>query len=334
MPHSKHPGFEDFRNEFGVLSVDRLYVFPKFVQLETVSGCNARCTMCSVASWVRSKPVMSDTLFARILGELREHADWIEQVTVHMGDEPLLDRRLEERIAALKDAGMRSVNFTTNASLMSEDRARSMLASGVDSIDFSIDGTTAKTFETIRANLKFNEVRNNVLRFIALRDQLEKRVQIRLRMVIQRQNAHEFDDFVQFWRGRLRSTDFVLGRILNWWKGWEKDLAGVRSAYLWAERESIEINKLPCIAPFSSLVVLSDGRVPLCCLDYNADVSMGDLNQSTIEEVWRGAKFQNVRHCHLSMGRQSMDVCRDCHTFVSDSGFDYHGLLDDRSSPR
>ena len=192
MPHSKDARFEDFRDEYRVGPLEALNQFPKFIQLETISGCNAGCTMCSVASWSRGKAVMSDTLFTKIVEELASNAHWIEQVTVQLGGEPLLDKRLENRIASLKAAGMRSVTFTSNASTMTEARALSILGSGVDMVDFSIDGTTADTFEKIRINLSYEQVRDNVSRFIALRNEICSSVAVRVRMVIQEGNAREF----------------------------------------------------------------------------------------------------------------------------------------------
>lgn len=325
MPHSISADFKDFRAEYDVGTIERLETFPKFVQIETVSGCNARCRMCSVHDWTRSKSAMSEALFAKLLTELAAHCDWIEQVTLQLGGEPLLDRRLEEHVAALKQAGIRSVVFTTNASLLNETRSRRLLEAGIDAIDFSIDGVSAETFEAIRVNLTYAEVRDNVLRFVALRDASGRAVQVRVRMVIQQENAHELDTFVSYWRSRLGPNDYVIGRFLNWWAGWREDLAAVPGALLHEKTPSVDINPLPCLAPFSTLVILSDGRVPLCCLDYNADTPMGSVVESEIADVWQGEAFRKVRAEHLARGRASMPFCRDCHIFASGSGFDFHG---------
>ena len=326
MPHSKDPRFQDFLSEFGLSSLHELRVFPKFIQLETISGCNARCTMCSVNSWVRVKNAMSEQLFSQVVEEIKPHTDWVEQVTLQYGGEPLLDKKLEQRAAALKKVGVRSVAFTTNGSLLDETRARRILASGVDVIDFSIDGASAETFDAIRLRLSYDVVRDNVLDFIALRDELDSSVRVRVRMVVQPSNAHELDSFVEFWRPRLGPSDFVLGRFLNWWPNWREDLADVKSAYLSAKPPLAGFNALPCLAPFSTLIILSDGRVPLCCLDHNADTPMGDVGATSISEVWRGPAFENVRRRHLKEGRNSMDFCRDCQIFVSESGFDFTGV--------
>lgn len=325
MPNSKDPRFQDYLDEYRIPALENLQDFPKFIQLETVSGCNARCTMCSVDSWTRSRSVLPEPLFQRLVDEIGSRADWVEQVTLQMGGEPLLDRKLEQHVAELKRVGVRSVAFTTNASLLTEERARGLLDAGIDAVDFSLDGATRQTFETIRVNLSYEAVRGNVLRFLALREEMGKRVAVRVRMVVQEANAHEFDRFVEDWRPRLGPQDRVLGRFLNWWVTWKQDLAGVPGRLLRADRDAVDLNSLPCLAPFSTLIVLSDGRVPLCCLDYNADTQMGNLLDSGIAEVWRSPAFQAVRLKHLAHGRNAMAFCRDCHIFATGSGFDFAG---------
>ena len=326
VPHSNHQRFQDFLDEYGVPELDRLQRFPKFIQLETVSGCNAACTMCSVNSWARAKNAMSDELFSRLVEEIRPHVDWVELVTLQLGGEPLLDKKLEQRVIQLKKAGVRAVAFTSNASLLDEARSHSILESGVDVIDFSIDNASPGTFEAIRLGLAFDLVRDNVRSFVKLRDRLGSQVRIRVRLVVQPENAHELDDFVAYWREALGPDDFVLARFLNWWATWREDLATVNGAHLQEKPALDDFNHLPCLSPFSTLVVLSDGRAPLCCLDYNADTPMGDVAATSIVEVWRGSAFEDVRRRHLTEGgRRSMEFCRDCQIFVAESGFDFTG---------
>jgi pyruvate-formate lyase-activating enzyme len=325
MPHSHDPRFKDFLNEYGVDSVESLGQFPKFIQIETISLCNARCTMCTINSWVRARNYMPDELFARLVKEIAAHSNWVEQVTLQLGGEPLLDRKLEQRARELKEAGVRSIAFTSNASLLTEERARSILACGVDIIDFSVDGASAETFDSIRLGLSYETVRDNILRFIALRDGAGSDIQIRVRMVVQPGNAGELDEFVAFWQPKLGRHDSVLGRFLNRWTTWHEDLAVIDGSHLRAKPALPTFDHLPCLSPFATLVVLVDGRVPLCCLDYNAETPMGTLETSSISEVWRGAAFEAVRSRHLKSGRKSMEVCHGCQIFVAKSGFDFDG---------
>jgi radical SAM protein with 4Fe4S-binding SPASM domain len=108
----------------------------------------------------------------------------------------------------------------------------------------------------------------------------------------------------------------VFGKPVQEWLTWEQDvghLDGLSSRTLPLD---VDFNSLPCVSPFDSVVILSDGRVPLCCLDYNAETQMGDVNESSISDVWNGDAFRRVRQLHLANGRRSMATCTDCHNYV------------------
>lgn len=66
-----------------------------------------------------------------------------------------------------------------------------------------------------------------------------------------------------------------------------------------------------CILPFSQLVVRSSGGVSLCCNDAYGEYTLGDLNVSTLEKVWRGESFQAFR-AQMLKGRIEHPACRVC----------------------
>ena len=47
-------------------SYDGLLDYPKYVEIETVNACNARCPMCTINDWERNYPVMRDNVFDKI----------------------------------------------------------------------------------------------------------------------------------------------------------------------------------------------------------------------------------------------------------------------------
>lgn len=47
-----------------------------------------------------------------------------------------------------------------------------------------------------------------------------------------------------------------------------------------------------CKLPFTDISIKRDGRVRVCC--YNEKI-LGDLNTQTLEEIWNGAEYQELR---------------------------------------
>ncbi|MCA1650020.1 MAG: SPASM domain-containing protein [Acidobacteria bacterium] len=66
----------------------------------------------------------------------------------------------------------------------------------------------------------------------------------------------------------------------------------------------------PCYRPWLTFTVLWDGRVSLCCADFDGRHVLGDLNTSTIQDVWNAEPYLEARRLHLKSG--GPDICRAC----------------------
>ncbi|MDP6524778.1 MAG: radical SAM protein [Kiritimatiellia bacterium] len=297
----------------GLKTIEDFLCFPKYLQIETVSTCNARCIMCPVEEWERDSKLMSDELYDKILKEIEPFADWIEMITVQLDGEPLIDKKLESRVQALKQIGIKKVTISSNASLMTPKRAETILRSGMDEITFSIDGATKETFELIRIGLDYDECISNVISFISLRNKLAPEVPVRIRMAIMEQNIDEFNQYKDFWQSHMGPLDMAYGRLShNWARGSDNySLPDVQV-------ES-ELNGLPCPSPWTSLVILCDGRVPLCCIDFNASKKLGNVLDSLIQSIWQNQLMAKIRDSHAKHGRSSMLMCTNCNVWDDSS---------------
>jgi len=283
--------------------------FPKFLHIETVSTCNARCIMCPVEEWERASKLMSDELYDKILKEMEPFAHWMEMVTVHLDGEPLIDKKLESRVRTLKQIGIRKATISSNASLMTPKRAEAILRSGMDEVTFSIDGATKKTFELIRKGLDYDECISNVISFISLRNELAPEVPVRTRMTIMEENAGEFDLFREFWQGHMGPLDTAYGRLSHNWA------RGSKNYNLPETQDKSALNASACPSLWSSMTVLCDGRVPLCCIDFNASEELGNVHDSTMQSIWQGGVLERLRDGHLNEGRSSLSMCVDCNAW-------------------
>jgi len=67
-----------------------------------------------------------------------------------------------------------------------------------------------------------------------------------------------------------------------------------------------------CHKPFNDMVVYWDGKVALCNHDWDNQAPLGDLNVQTVEAVWNGSKYQQIRELHLTDRRKQVNSCKDC----------------------
>ena len=161
MEHNKH--FDDYlvRRIFPSGEMDDLLDYPKYVEVETVNACNARCPMCTIDEWTRNTPTMKDDLYKRIADDLIDNRKYLERVSLYRDGEPLIDKKLADRVNILKTGGIKKVSISTNVSLLNERASKDLLNAGLDVIIMSIDSLDKEVFENIRVRLNFEEVIDN-----------------------------------------------------------------------------------------------------------------------------------------------------------------------------
>ena len=277
--------------------------FPRYLEIDVYDGCNFDCIMCPLGKSIyKGGGGISLELFDKIVSEISPYKDWIKLVCLSRNGEPLLNKNISTMVMKLKNAGIRRVNFSTNASALTKKKSTELLNSGLDEIRFSIDGYTKETFEKVRKGGNFERVISNCLNFISLRNKMNSKTQIQVRFVEQKANEHEISKWESFWLSKLRDTDLVASKKMH---SWGNKLDNFED----------EINttiKTPCIPPFSTLEILYDVTVPLCGCDYKPTVILGNVKKNTLNEIWNSEKFKNIRKKHEEGRRNDISICVGC----------------------
>lgn len=280
--------------------------YPRYIEIETVNACNARCPMCTIAEWERHTPTMKDDLFRKIADDVIDHADQVKRVSLYRDGEPLLDKKLPDRIATLKGGGIRQVTISTNVSLLNENRSWALLEAGLDVLIMSIDSLQKDVFEGIRVGLNFDEVLENAVRFAEMRDRIGAGTQIWMRMIRQDGNYDEWPAYEAFWKERLAPTDRIYYHNIFNWGGQLKGFQPVSTSFE---------PGLPCVALWSLLVIFGNGDVPLCNVDFNNRYPTGNVRDHSIEEVWRSKIMNERRALHLNGEKSCIDMCANCNVW-------------------
>jgi MoaA/NifB/PqqE/SkfB family radical SAM enzyme len=174
-----------------------------------------------------------------------------------------------------------------------------MIEAGLDAINISVDASGKEVFESTRLGLKYDKVIANIERLVRIRGELGRRRPKLILSFVRQNNSLDEQAFIEHWRGiadKIHITD-----LHNW--------AGTLNT------ES-DVN-YPCYRPWLTFTVLWDGRVSLCCADFDGRSVLGDLTTSTIQEIWNAEPYRNVRRQHLESG--GPDICRSCDLPKKDS---------------
>ena len=273
---------------------------PQVIHIENTNYCNARCIMCSHGAMTRPKGFMSMDLYRKVISEAAELG--VPKVTVQFFGEPLLDKHLFERIRLARQAGLET-EINTNASLLTAEASVRLIESGLDELHISFDGFTRATYERIRVGLDFDKVVANIEGFLGLKRRTgSPRPKVFLTFVAFETNRHEAKAFLNHWGHRVDHV--IISNARNW--------AGQKHVKGTGKFCQEHLPTVPCAVLWKQLVALVDGRVTVCCDDYDGKLALGDLNRQTLGEIWNGSKLRKLRDLHIAGQGDKIPLCRSC----------------------
>lgn len=281
-------------------------IIPKILEISTVHGlCNASCIMCPIDE-MPLKIIMPNDRFHQVLEKLKKHIHQMHMVSfVGMG-EPLLDKGLEEKIIMAKEYGFQRARVITNASALTDKRARQLLDAGLDLIIVSVDSIDPETYESIRVNLSFDKVIGNIKNFVKLRNDGGFDAEIHVRMIVVDRNKNEVDRYIEYWKPIVDASkgDLVLSFPEHNWP--LADPKGELGQKLYPKTTE-------CSYLSDRLTVQATGMIQLCCVDNNADFfDLGNIFETDPIAVYNGETFSRCRELMTKGEIDKIDPCKFC----------------------
>ncbi|HAP66992.1 MAG TPA: hypothetical protein DCQ99_04085 [Nitrospinae bacterium] len=292
-----------FRKTVKYFSIKNRLKRPLKVTIEITNACNSDCIMCPRQSMTRPVKNMDFELYKKIIDDCGKAGVKIIQ-PFNFG-EPLMHNRLGEFIRYAKEHTKSRIQISTNAALLNSEKAMELLNSGLDRINIDIDGFTKDTFEKVRKNLDFDRVVENTEKFIELKKKLNKHIFTTVSIINMDETSGEIAEFKRYWKPRV---DRVLDVKYNTWTGSVEN----RNNFI---NNSKRFN-CPCKMLWDQMVILQDGKVALCCLDYDGKVIVGDMKNESILNIWNGKILNNLRQKQIKLKFDEISTCRACNQYI------------------
>lgn len=283
-------------------------IIPRHIQIEPVNGmCTSRCIMCTIRNWTREPNIMDTDSFRQIMEKFRPYRDRIEYVTLHGCGEPLIDKRLPEKIRIAKEMGFKGLGFATNCTLLTEEKSRQLIESGLDTIICSIDGTEKQTHESIRVGTNFEQVVANVKNFIKIRSETGN-TRVLVRFIRQEKNKDQWEPFLKQWSQIIDESfgdKVVKFDVHNWGGNLEK----------YQDKDpnrQIGLERYVCEEVFERMSIFSNGEIALCNADDNLFFRIANALEDDPVEVYNGPVFERYREM-MKQGRiDELKYCGEC----------------------
>lgn len=272
---------------------------PITLEIESTNNCNEDCWMCPRKYMERPMGNLSMSLLKKII---RQNCGTLELVNLFHCGEPLLHPKLSELISYCHKQGVK-VLITTTGELLTTARSIELIHSGLDMIVFSIDAVTPETYGKIRKG-NYKKVVRNIEEFIKLKAEHKQGPFLQVQMVKMDINCHEVKAFVKQWRHKADSVR--VKRLYN-----TADIATIIGQKLPENKKK----PAPCIMLWREPVICWDGSVLPCCVDLIGQVSLGNINETSLREIWNGEAMVEMRRLHIEGRYKEIELCKNCTIF-------------------
>ena len=308
---------KSFSRQYGFLcEADKL--FPPMIVVKITNMCNLECVHCPhgvVSKQDHYKPThMEWGLYEKIVDEVAFYKKVIFRLLCD--GEPLMHPRFPDMIRLARQKGIGPVNFITNGLRLDSELSKVVLESGVDVVEISLDALTQGTYEKIRKGSEYGLVMDNVHKFIEKRNKMAAKTKIMVSIIDQPEAEAELEAFKKYWEQR---ADKVITRVYTSIGGLvdDKKMKIDNSGDRW-----------PCPLLWRRFFINSRGMAEFCVEDWYSETVVGDVNKSSIKEIWSSRKYGEVRQAHLARKFHEVPHCSGCRDWKArEWGNDYFSAL-------
>ncbi len=228
----------------------------------------------------RKAGVMEDWLFELLFQEVKEMGSAVRFVR---WGEPTMHPNCYDYIKRFTDAKI-PVHMNTNGSLLSVEK---VMASGLDSLKFSLQGTDPVSYRIWRKEDFYEGLRKKALELFG---KCNGKPYITVGSTAIDCSANQEKEFIRDFHDR--ADEVFMGRTL--------DLSQPAEKYL------------ECPEVFDKLSVNWDGTVVACCGDYDNKMVVGEFPNKPLAELFHCEKMQEYRKLLANFKHKKLPLCRNC----------------------
>lgn len=292
-----------------------IHGLPISLAIEPTTSCNLRCPECpsGLRSFTRPTGMLQEDLFRKVIDEL---ATTLSYLTFYFQGEPYLHPQFTEMVRYASSRNIYSAT-STNAHFLDESNARKTIASGLDRLIISIDGTTQEAYQSYRVGGKLEKVLEGTRTLLRLRKEMKSATpHVVFQFLVVRPNEHQIPELYRI--AQKMGVDRVVlktAQIYDYANGSELIPDGDRYSRYRANGDGTYAIKNSllnhCWRMWSGAVITWDGRVVPCCFDKDATHVMGDATSQSFQEIWNSPVYNAFRSA-LLRSRKEIEICRNC----------------------
>ena len=303
-------------------------LYPKFentmLRIELSNICNDKCIFCINPKFTRKRLEMSNEFVYSLIDEAASLG--IKELSLFVNGEPFVSKELPEYIRYAKSKGVPYVFITTNGGLATHDKIAAVMDAGLDSIKFSINAGSKKTYIEIHGRDDYEKVMDNLKFAHNYKKENKLNCKVLSSFIVTKYTQNEID--IQYNNLEPYVDDMAFFYTENW-GGYLIDESNDLRVEIENERvPKYEVSKkLPCAFLFDQIIVSCEGFLICCCNDGFNYLAVSNVKEKGIKGAWYSEEMVNFRKRHLSgdvIGTQCFNCIHDCQSKVAPLNMDLY----------
>jgi len=281
-------------------------LFPTKVNFDICTYCNHKCTFCSNADERTLKESVLYGDFISVMDNVTKYVN-VDELGLSAKGEVLLNKDIIKIVRATKERyNIRYVYISTNGAILTKELANELLAVGLDSIKFSINGYDQASYKTIHLKDDFQKVIKNFNDLLELKRMKYPNTKILISSIID----VDKDKLESYYKTYFSFNYELIDAILKYNITYTPKFIDF----------SVDSSKLkPCPLVFNEIYIDSDCRLGLCCKDYFKEFDYGSLLKYDFKELYLGHQMSDIRKQHTDMSLPNDHFCKKCLLFEANN---------------
>lgn len=274
--------------------------------IEINDSCNLNCVMCKTGDSTRDKALMDLGLFEDIIAKL--HDSGVRTTNFHTVGDPTANKKLPRYLDVIRKYNFTLHHLSSNCQLL--ERHLDTIFEYRDVISQfrpSIDAASKESYENIRLTGTWEALHKNLAQFAERNAAIAKPIPVYIGNVIAKQNFHELAFIPSVFSYVAPEINHSFALAIGRGPSTEDFLA-----YSYFEEEYIM--NAPCGHNWDNIVILNNGRLSTCNLDFNGDLAFGHINDGELSNVFNNDTIRATRRAQLAGDVENMPAqCQKCY---------------------
>lgn len=272
----------------------------KSIHPEPTNICNSNCVFCPQPSLRRDRGTMPFELYSRLLDEAFELG--CRRLILYWMADPFGDPQIFRKIEYAKAKGF-DIFTSTNAGQLTAEKSERLLATGLDKLNVSLEGTDPDVYRKIRRGLDYQTTVDNLERFFQLKNKLgSSKPYVAMRMVYMSATADNVEAYIRKWREQ--SDQIIIASVANW--------AGDSAYDTRRTRGQHEIKRKPCPRLWQDICVTWDGIAAPCFFDSDLRYPLGSVHDRSLVDLFNHPLMVELRQMHQARAFSNHPLCANC----------------------